>query len=72
MSMVVHPLYWGDINFPATGAKIHVEDNVGDELPIHVHLGCQPGHPWRIRFHFTYEEFIEVCDKMRVVGRWER
>lgn len=72
MSMVVHALYWGSIDFPATGAKIHIEDNVGDALPIHVHMGEQSGHPWRIRFHFTYAEFNYLCEKMRKVGRWER
>ncbi len=72
MSMVVHGLYWGDFNYPASGGRIHIEDNVGDEYPIHVHMGHQSGHPWRIRLHFTYEEFEEICNKLREARRWER
>ncbi len=72
MSMVVHPLYWGNFDFPASGGKIHIEDNLGDDLPIHIHMGNQAGHPWRIRLHFTYEEFIDLCEKMKEAGPWVR
>ena len=37
--MIVKKLYEGVCDFPIRGAKFVVEDNIGDPLPIHVHLG---------------------------------
>ena len=37
--MIVKKLYEGICDFPIRGAKFVVEDNIGDPLPIHIHLG---------------------------------
>ncbi len=64
MSLVARVLTRGDINFPSKDSKFIIEDNPGDEWPIHVHIGPSNGN-WSIRMHFTYEEFDKLVQKMK-------
>jgi hypothetical protein len=64
MSLVARVLKRGDINFPSPGGRFIIEDNPGDDWPIHIHIGPKEGH-WSVRIHFTYEEFNELIEKMK-------
>lgn len=68
MSLVVHEDYKGVIDFPVKGSWFVIEDNVGDEFPIHIHFGGGEGSPYHglpnIRIHFTYKEFADLCERM--------
>ena len=65
MSLVARILSRGDINFPVDNCKFIIEDNPGDEWPIHIHLGQgSAGKDWKVRIHFTYKEFDELIKNM--------
>ena len=64
MSMVARILVSGDINFPTDNGKFIIEDNPGDDWPIHIHMGKKSGD-WSVRMHFTYDEFKELVEKMK-------
>lgn len=67
MGIIAHKRVEKSINFPFPNAIMIVEHNVGDELPIHIHMGDWTY--WRIRIHFTYDEFREVVEEMMKVGK---
>ena len=61
-------IYEGTINYPENDSKIFIEDNVGEDLAIHIHLGLGPQGKCNIRLHFTYEEFEEFCNYVFEAG----
>ena len=68
MGLIARKLYEGNIDFPEIGSKIIIEDNVGDDLPIHIHLGHGAPGKCNIRLHFTYDEFDDFCKKIIEAG----
>jgi len=62
MSLVASVIVRGKINFPVDNSDFIIEDNPGDDWPIHIHIG--PAGNWKIRIHFTYEEFNELVKNM--------
>lgn len=65
MSLISMVLIDQKINFPCKDSRMIIEDNVGDDKPIHIHFGQEPGYPrWKIRIVLTYNEFIELCQQM--------
>ena len=68
MGMITRKLYEGKIDYPEINSKIVIEDNVGEELAIHVHMGIGPQNKCNIRLHFTYDEFEEFCKKVFEAG----
>ena len=63
MSLVARVVTRGKINFPVSDSDFIIEDNPGDEWPIHIHIG-ESGN-WKIRVHFTYEEFDNLVLHMK-------
>ena len=65
MGIVLKQLFWGSIDWPVDNTTIIVEDNIGDDEAIHIHIHDfkDPSNPkeggWALRFHFTYDEFKE-------------
>jgi hypothetical protein len=69
MGLVVYGSKPVDVDWPAPGSKMIIEDNIGDEFPIHIHFGWgTTGIGWKVRLHFTYEEFFQFCDALEQVG----
>lgn len=68
MGIVTRKLYEGLIDFPEKDSKIVIEDNVGEELAIHIHFGIGPDGKCNIRLHFTYDEFKKFCQKIFKAG----
>jgi len=62
MSIVASVIVRGKLNFPVENSDFIIEDNPGDDWPIHIHIG--PAGNWKIRIHFTYEEFDELVKNM--------
>jgi hypothetical protein len=61
MGIITKKLYEGKIDFPEKDSLIIIEDNIGDDLPIHIHLGLGAPGRCNIRLHFTYKEFKKFC-----------
>jgi hypothetical protein len=68
MGVILHNVTEGRINFPSVDARLRIEDNVGDQFPVHIHIGPEM-NKWKIRIHFTYDEFCRVVKAMQEVGR---
>ena len=68
MGIITRKLYEGFIDFPEKDSKIVIEDNVGEELAIHIHLGIGAPGKCNIRLHFTYDEFEEFCKNIFAAG----
>jgi len=68
MGIINRKIYEGTINYPENDSKIIIEDNVGEDLAIHIHLGLGPQGKCNIRLHFTYEEFEEFCNNVFEAG----
>ena len=68
MGLITKKLYEGDIDFPEVNSKLIIEDNVGDDLPIHIHLGIGSPGKCNIRLHFTYDEFNDFCRNIIEAG----
>jgi len=64
MGIITKKLYEGKIDFPEKDSLIVIEDNIGDDLPIHIHLGLGAPGKCNIRLHFTYEEYDHFCSKI--------
>lgn len=56
MGIIIHNIAEGKTDFPYPGADFVIEDNVGDDFPVHIHFGDRT-KDWKVRFHFTYDEF---------------
>jgi len=70
MGLVVKSLGRGTCNFPAPGnSQFHIEDNIGDEFPIHIHFGQRKPKKWLVRMHFTYAEYVEFANKILEAGK---
>jgi len=71
MGIITHTLINEPINFPTPEARYAIEDNIGERLAIHVHFGCDSRDPtdWKIRLHFTYDEFRRIVKAMREAGK---
>ena len=69
MGLITKKIYEGLIDFPEKDSKIIIENNIGDDLPIHIHLGIGAPGKCNIRLHFTYEEFDEFCEKIIKAGK---
>jgi len=66
MGLIAGVIYRGKINFPSENSDYIIENNVGDKDAIHIHFGERKN--WKIRIHFTYEEFDEFCKQVFAVG----
>jgi hypothetical protein len=75
MNLIVKHLAGNNnFNWPVPNSTLLIEDNIGEELAIHVHLGG--GEPsaihgmahWALRLHFTYQEFLDFCDAIEEGG----
>ena len=42
MGIINRKIYEGKINYPENDSTIIIEDNVGEELAIHIHMGLGP------------------------------
>lgn len=70
MSLVSAVLIDGQIDFPAKNSRIIIEENVGDDPPIHIHFGKEPGYKlWRVRLDFKYGDFIKFCKGLKT---WDK
>lgn len=70
MGLVVKRIGYGECNFPAPGnSHFQIEDNVGDEFPIHIHFGQKTPKKWLVRLHFTYEDYVKFADSILAAGR---
>jgi hypothetical protein len=75
MGVVVKGLAWAnEFHWPVPNSTILIEDNVGEELAIHIHMGggepsaVNGGANWAARLHFTYEEFEEFAQALEDGG----
>lgn len=71
MGIITHTLVNEPCNFPSKNSRYAIEDNIGERLAIHVHFGCdhQERDSWKVRLHFTYEQFRRVVKAMREAGK---
>ena len=71
MSLITRLLVDTQIDFPHKDARLAIEDNIGDEKPIHIHFGRHEDGKtdWHIRLHFTYQEFQQMVEAMKRIGR---
>ena len=75
MGNVVKGLAWSDgFHWPVPDSTILIEDNIGEELAIHIHMGggepsaVNGGANWAARLHFTYEDFLSFADALEEGG----
>ena len=59
MGLIARVLASFTLNYPTSNSKCTLEDNPGDNWPIHLHLAH--GQPGSMRVHFTYDEFKELA-----------
>ncbi len=62
MALIGGRLVKGVMSFPCPGSKFFVEDNIGDDNPIHIHMGPNAK---QIRLHFTYEEWKQLVKALK-------
>jgi hypothetical protein len=66
MGSIVKKLHEGRIDWPMRGSRMVIEDNIGDDEPIHIHIWSGTNI---FRFHFTYKEFEEFAGQVIKSGR---
>ena len=59
MGIVLKQLFSGSIDWPMDNTTIIVEDNVGEDEAIHIHIHNPKEGGFAFRLHFTYDEFKE-------------
>ena len=59
MGIVLKQLFSGSIDWPMDNTTIIVEDNVGEDEAIHIHVHNPKECGFAFRLHFTYDEFKE-------------
>ena len=59
MGIVLKQLFSGSIDWPMDNTIIIVEDNIGEDEAIHIHIHNPKEGGWALRLHFTYDEFKE-------------
>ena len=59
MGIVLKQLFSGSIDWPMDNTTIIVEDNIGEDEAIHIHIHNPKEGGFAFRLHFTYDEFKE-------------
>ena len=74
MGIVLKQLFCGSIDWPMDNTTIIVEDNVGEDEAIHIHIHNPKEGGWALRLHFTYDEFKEFSKAILDGGKleWEK
>lgn len=62
MALIGGRLVKYNISFPCPGSHFFIEDNIGDENPIHIHMGPRAKE---IRIHFTYDEWKQLVKALK-------
>jgi len=63
-----------DFAWPVPHSTMLIEDNIGEELAIHIHMGggepsaIKGGANWAARLHFTYSDFLEFAKAIEEGG----
>ena len=57
MGIVLKQLFSGSIDWPMDNTIIIVEDNIGEDEAIHIHIHNPKEGGFAFRLHFTYDEF---------------
>ena len=69
MGIVLKQLFWGSIDWPVDNTTIIVEDNIGEDEAIHIHIHNPKEGGWALRLHFTYDEFKEFSEAILDGGK---
>ena len=69
MGIVLKQLFLGTIDWPMDNTIIIVEDNIGDDEPIHIHVHNPKEGGFAFRLHFTYEEFKKFSEAILNGGK---
>ena len=74
MGIILKQLFWGSIDWPMDNTTIIVEDNIGEDEAIHIHIHNPKEGGWALRLHFTYDEFKEFSKAILDGGKleWEK
>ena len=74
MGIVLKQLFCGSIDWPMDNTTIIVEDNVGEDEAIHIHIHNPKEGGWALRLHFSYDEFKEFSKAILDGGKleWEK
>ena len=59
MGIVLKQLFSGSIDWPMDNTTIIVEDNIGEDEAIHIHIHNPKEGGFAFRLHFSYDEFKE-------------
>ena len=69
MGIVLKQLFSGSIDWPMDNTTIIVEDNVGEDEAIHIHIHNPKEGGFAFRLHFTYDEFKEFSEAILDGGK---
>jgi len=74
MGIVLKQLFCGSIDWPMDNTTIIVEDNIGEDEAIHIHIHNPKEGGWALRLHFSYDEFKEFSKAILDGGKleWEK
>ena len=74
MGIILKQLFWGSIDWPMDNTTIIVEDNIGEDEAIHIHIHNPKEGGWALRLHFSYDEFKEFSKAILDGGKleWEK
>ena len=74
MGIILKQLFWGAIDWPMDNTTIIVEDNIGEDEAIHIHIHNPKEGGWALRLHFSYDEFKEFSKAILDGGKleWEK
>ena len=74
MGIILKQLFWGSIDWPMDNTTIIVEDNIGEDEAIHIHIHNPKEGGWALRLHFSYDEFKKFSKAILDGGKleWEK